>query len=228
MRARGDVTALHEPFMYHHYLNRSERLFPGFEPDPGHPRTYETIRAMILERAAAGPVFIKDMAYYVEDDLTGDAALMGNMTHAFLIRDPAEAIVSYAKRDPGFTTTELGYEAQHRLYHALVTAGHAPLVIRSDRLRAAPEDTMRRYWAHVGLPFAAHAFQWDSTVPEGWEAVEAWHSEVLEKGAIAPPAPGDDAQAKLAALGPPYTDYDRHHRPFYEALLAVADGAHQK
>ena len=57
MRERGDVTVFHEPFMYHYYLERADRVFPEFEPAPGHPTTYDDTRAMILEAAANQPVF---------------------------------------------------------------------------------------------------------------------------------------------------------------------------
>ncbi len=114
-RERGDLNVLHEPFMYHHYLTRSDGLFPDFTPEPGHPTTYGDIRQMILDQSVTQPVFFKDMAYYIDADLPGDPAFMDAMTHAFLIRDPAEAALSYQKRDPEFTQTELGHEAQYSL-----------------------------------------------------------------------------------------------------------------
>ena len=228
MRERGDATALHEPFMYPHYLTAEGRLFPDFKPEPGHPTTYEGVREMIREQARAGPVFFKDMAYYVIDALPGDPDFASETTHAFLIRDPAEAALSYARRDPGFTRAELGHEAQHRLYRALRALGCAPLVLTADQLRAEPETTMRRYWSHIGLADAPHAFAWDDRVPDGWEAVKGWHREVLESGAIRKPAPSD-AAAELAALGGPYADYAAHHAPFYRALRDIAERqAHQK
>lgn len=226
MRERGDLTVLHEPFMYHYYLTQSDRMFPDFRPEPGHPQTYAEIRAHILEAAEKRPVFFKDMAYYIVDDLPKDVGFLGEMTHAFLIRDPAEAALSYAKRDPDFTKTELGHEAQHRLYEALVAAGQSPLVITADQVRSAPEETMRRYWAHVGLPFVAEAFTWDDKTPEGWESVAEWHETALSSGRMKQPEARNFA-AELATLGPPYTDYADHHRPFYEALKEIAE-AHQK
>lgn len=228
MRERGDLDVLHEPFMYHHYLTATERLFPDFVPEPGHPATYDEIRAMICDRARTGPVFFKDMAYYVVDVLPGDREFAARMTHAFLVRDPAEAALSYARRDPAFTRTELGLESQHRLYQALLEQGARPLVVTADQLRTDPEATLRRYWAHIGLDFAAHAFDWDDRVPEGWEAVKDWHSEVLQSGAIQRP-PSTGAAADLAALGPPYTDHAAHHMPFYQRLRDIAEAqAHQK
>ncbi len=228
MRERGDLSVLHEPFMYHHYLTTTDRLFPDFVPEPGHPATYEDIRAMIRDTAQAGPVFFKDMAYYVVETLPQDAGFAGQMTHAFLLRDPAEAAVSYARRDPAFARTELGHEAQHRLYHALVAQGRVPLVLTADQLRNDPEATLRRYWVHVGLDFAGHAFAWDDRVPTGWQSVQGWHSEVLQSGAIQKPKQSDSA-AKLAELGAPYTDYAAHHAPFYAEMRDIAETqTHQK
>lgn len=228
MRERGDLKVLHEPFMYHHYLTQSDRMFPDFQPEPGHPQTYADIRAHVLEAAKPCPVFFKDMAYYIADELPGDTVFLAQMTHAFLIRDPDEAALSYQKRDPDFTQTELGHEAQHRLYQALAAAGQTPLVITADQVRLAPEATLRRYWTHVGLPFVAEAFTWDDATPEGWKAVADWHETALASGEMKLPEKRDHA-AELAALGPPYTAYARHHRPFYDALRMIAEEqAHQK
>ena len=228
MRERGDLAVLHEPFMYHHYLTSTDRLFPDFTPEPGHPTRYEDIREMILARASATPVFFKDMAYYVLRDLPGDPDFMAAMSHAFLVRDPAEAALSYAKKDPAFTRLELGHEAQLLLFNALTRAGAQPLVMTADQLRADPEGTLGRYWTHVGLSHAPDAFQWDTSVPAGWKSVANWHSEVLESGAIRP-ASSQDTEARLAALGAPYTDHVAHHAPAYAALCDIAERqAHQK
>ena len=228
MRERGDLSVLHEPFMYHHYLTSADRIFPDFTPEPGHPTTYEDIRAMILASAAGEQVFFKDMAYYVAGILPDDAEFARAMSHAFLVRDPAEAALSYARLDPDFSRLELGHEAQFRLYEALTRLGIEPLVITADQLRADAQATLRRYWTHAGLNYAAHAFEWDSAVPEGWKSVQGWHSDVLQSGAIKPSEAGDVA-GRLAALGAPYTDYVAHHAPYYARLRDIADqGLHQK
>lgn len=228
MRERGDLRVLHEPFMYHHYFSTTDRLFPDFSPEPGHPRTYADIRALIRTKAADSPVFFKDMAYYVLENLPDDAAFADQMSHAFLIRHPAEAVVSYANRDSGFTQLELGHEAQHRLYTTLVERGHKPLVMTADQLRHDPQTTLTRYWSHVGLCYMQHAFTWGNSVPDGWRSVASWHSEVLDSGAIKPPEPVD-AQARLDALGAPFVDYVTHHLPFYARMQVIAEiQAHQK
>ena len=228
MRERGDLTVLHEPFMCDYYLRPGNRTFEHFEPEPGHPTDYAGIRDMILDQSRKRPVFFKDMAYYVQDALPDDPEFMAAMSHAFLVRDPAEAALSYAKKDPAFTRLELGHEAQLLLFNALTRAGAQPLVMTADQLRADPEGTLGRYWTHVGLSHAPDAFQWDTSVPAGWKSVANWHSEVLESGAIRP-ASSQDTEARLAALGAPYTDHVAHHAPAYAALCDIAERqAHQK
>lgn len=230
MRERGDLDVLHEPFMYDYYLNRAPRLFPDFKPDPDHPSDYPSIREMLLERAKRGPVFLKDMAYYVVDALPDDLEFMGAIRHAFLIRDPAQSILSYHKRDPEFVSEEVGIEAQWRLYQAIRDAGFDAQVIKSSDLRASPDSTMAAYWLASDLPQKPDALNWDAKVPEGWETVQEWHTETLTSGAIRPPEEGRDYRAELATLGAPFTDYDARHRPFYELLCGAAEGrtTHQK
>jgi len=228
MRERGDLSVLHEPFMYDYYVNSSRRHFADFVPEPGHPTDYADIRALIRAKAEDGPVFFKDMAYYVLDTLTTDPDFMGQMSHAILVRDPAESILSYHKKDSGFLCEEVGIEAQWQLFQALRAAGQDPVVIRSADLRADPAGQMARYWQAVGLPDCPAALTWDTEVPEGWKSVAAWHAEVLSSTGIKPPE-DRDYPADLAALGAPFTDYDAHHRPFHDLLCDVAEAQrHQK
>jgi len=228
MRERGDLTVLHEPFMYDYYLRPGNRTFEHFEPEPGDPTDYAGIRDMILDHSRKRPVFFKDMAYYVQDALPDDPEFMAAMSHAILIRDPAESILSYQRKDPGFTCEEVGHEALWRLYEGLRAAGSIPVVIRSAALRTDPVGQMARYWQAVGLEDRPEALSWDNEVPEGWKSVEAWHSEVLSSSGIKP-AEDRDYRTELAALGAPFTEYDAHHRPFYDLLCKAADDdAHQK
>lgn len=224
MRERGDLDVLHEPFMYAYYIGEGRKKFAGFAPDPGHPVTYDGIRAMIRKRARARAVFLKDTGYYVAHRLPGDCEFARQMTHAFLVRDPAEAVVSYARRQHDFTSEEVGLEALWVLYSALKAQGCLCHVLSSDAIRRDPARAMAKYWTAVGLSDCPEALSWDDAVPDGWRAVETWHREVLETRAILPPDQGRDVEAELAALGAPFTDYVAYHRPFYDRFLSE----HQK
>ena len=228
MRERGDLTVLQEPFMYHNYLTTKDRKFPDFGPEPGHPTTHSETRAMILRKIKGGPVFFEVMAFYVDDALPMDAEFAGQMTHAFLLRDPNDAALSYVRRDTAFTRTELGHEAQVRLYHALVAQGHEPLVVTADQLRTDPEVTLHRYWTYAGLSFADNAFACDNRGSTGWQAVQGWHGKALQSDAIQNPDQGN-AATDLAALDEPYVDHAACHAPFYEEMREIAETqAHQR
>lgn len=224
MRERGDLTVLHEPLMYYYYLHRSERLFTGFEPEPDHPTEFADIRDQMLSAARDRPVFVKDMAYYAAQEVLADAELLGHMTHAFLVRDPAEAIVSYARLDPNFTREEMGYIAQNALAQDLVSRGVPVHVVLSSDLRSEPDKTMRAYWRFAGLAAVGDALSWEAHTPKDWEAVKDWHGAVRNSTGIRPPETSD-AQAALRALPARFQDIYEAHLPAYRALCALAQHA---
>ncbi len=227
MRERGDLDCLHEPFMYDYYVHRQVRVMPHFEVQPDHPVSYPAIRDMILARAAAGPVFLKDMSYYVMPHLLDDAAFRARLTNVFLIRDPVASIPSYYKLDPGVTLEEIGLEAQARHHAALRAAGEAPVVIVSEDVRADPRGVVGALWARIGLPPVAAAFDWQKEAPRDWAQVGGWHADVSSARGIRPMTAGERAEQDrtfddLAARVPHLRSYLAHHRPFYDGLAAVA------
>ncbi|MGB0506607.1 MAG: hypothetical protein ACPGGK_10470, partial [Pikeienuella sp.] len=192
MRERGDLDCLHEPFLYHYYVHKAVRHLPHFERKPGHPTSYEEVKEHLLERATHGPVFFKDMAYYMAEELLEDPAFAKRITHSFLVRDPAESILSYAKLDPEVTDEEIGIVAQWRLYSGLTELKIPSTIIQSAKFRQHPTEMMQAYWQAVGLDIKHDAFEWDKTVPDGWDSVAGWHGEVLSSGGIRPPESGRD------------------------------------
>ncbi|QIE44789.1 hypothetical protein G5B38_04175 [Pseudohalocynthiibacter aestuariivivens] len=227
MRERGDLDCAHEPFMYEYYVGRQAGQTPHFDVQPGHPTCYEDIRAMLLKRADAGPVFFKDMSYYVMPRLLEDTAFLERLTHAFLIRYPEAAIASYHKLDAQVSEEEIGIAAQWQHYQGLVARGLTPPVLRAEDIRNDPKGMMAAFWAAVDLPYTAQAFDWAGDVPEDWAQVEAWHGSVTDSRAIRP-LPEDyheAAQARFdaaAAKAPQLREYLATHRPAYEALSALA------
>lgn len=223
MRERGDLDVLHEPFMYHYYLNNGHRLYPNFEPSPDHPRTYVDIKAMIMERASDRAVFVKDMAYYVIHEIPQDLEFLDKATHTFLVRDPAEALLSYAKLDPDFSEEETGFEALWKLYSFLRENDYDPLVVRSNDVRSDPLKAMRRYWDHASLSDMPAALSWDNSTPQDWKQVEDWHKDAITSGAIRPPEINRDYLSELARLGERYIEIYERQKPFYDRLAAQAN-----
>jgi hypothetical protein len=229
MRERGDCRCFHEPFLYHYYLGREVREMPHLDPDPATPTDYGEIKAMILAAAGEGPVFFKDMSYYVVPALFDDPDFAGYITHSFLIRDPVKALLSYYKLDADFILEEGGLEAQWRHVEWLMeTTGKAPVVIEAEAVQADPEAVIGAYCRRLGLAPVAGVHEWASgAVPEGWEQVSGWHGKVLSRGGIVADTPEETAasRAEFAAAAkeaPQLAAYLDHHMPFYEKLRALA------
>ncbi|MFT3988122.1 hypothetical protein [Aestuariivirga sp.] len=230
MRARGDLTCLHEPFMYDYYINRAKKQMPHFDAMDDHPRSYDAIRDMIIRKAEQGPVFFKDMSYYVIPHMLEDDAFLRRVTHSFLIRDPRASITSYAKLDPDFTSEELGYEAQWRHIEGLAgKTERPPVIVLSERVQVDPQGEMHRYWQGVGLSDKPEALHWGDDVPKDWQQVASWHANASSSKTVQPLTPEKRKEIeaefeKLAAAQPRFRQMFAQHVPFYEKLARL--GAH--
>lgn len=227
MRERGDLICAHEPFMYDYYVNRGAGVMPHFDVQPDHPTVYGAIRDMLLARAENGPVFFKDMAYYVVPRIFDDPDFMARLTHVFLIRHPLASILSYHKLDTGFSLEEVGLEAQWRLYEAVTAAGLDAPVIEAETMRADPRGLMRRLWARIGLDWRDAAFDWAAEVPADWQQVGAWHEEASTSSGIRAPDAEEFLRKELEfealeSEHPHLRGYLDHHLPFYRRLAGVA------
>ncbi|MEZ5772186.1 MAG: hypothetical protein R3D61_11385 [Defluviimonas denitrificans] len=121
---------------------------PHFEVQKDHPTSYAAIRDMILARAEKGPVFFKDMSYYVMPHILGDTAFAGRLTNVFLVRDPVASIPSYHKLDPDLTLERSGLRRRHAI---TMRCGRRGRRRRSSRQRmSAPIP--RASWARFGPP----------------------------------------------------------------------------
>ena len=230
MRERGDCTVFHEPFLADYYVHRAVRELPMLELGDESlgdekPRDYDAVCHMILEAARDGPVFFKDMSYYVVPRIFDDRGFAGRLVNLFLIRDPRRAIASYHKLDPDVTLAEIGIEAQWRHASFLKDAlGREPLVIEAEAVQADAVGVLSNLWQKVGLPFVAEAFDWSAeTVPADWKYVEGWHGDAKASQGIRQSS--DDARAVFQAAArnaPHLKDYLAHHLPFYERLKGFA------
>ncbi len=223
MRERGDLTCFHEPFLYDYYVHRAVREMPHFEPDENRPADYDRIWDMLLEAGEKGPVFFKDMSYYVVPRIYEDEALAQRLTNAFLIRDPMRAITSYYRVDPELTSEEIGIEAQWRHFTWLErVTGRAPIVLEAEQIQGDPEAVISAFWAKIGLAPAPHAFHWQSEdVPKDWQDVAGWHGSVTSSTGIKPPANQADAEEKFATAAeqaPCLREFLKTHHVFYDRL----------
>ena len=220
MLERGDMATLHEPFLYLYYVHDARKHLPHLDVDPRRPTSYADIRSMILDRARSGPVFVKDMCYYVVDRIHDDVEFIRRITSTFLVRDPAQSIPSYHRLDPGVTLEEIGCEAQYRCFERFAEiTGRTPIVIDAADLARDPAGTLRAYCRALDLPFMSEALEWNTGLPETWRDVSGWHADLAGSTRISDTrsrsskVPGPDAAPHLRG-------FYEHHLPFYRRMRA--------
>lgn len=221
MRERGDMRCFHEPFMYLYYVGDGVKEMPHFEADPDHPASYEGVRNMLLVAGEAGPVFFKDMSYYVLDRMMGDEAFARRLTNSFLIRDPVKSIVSFYGKDAGVRLEEIGLEAQWRHFEWLTDLlGAPPPVMDAADIQADPVRVIRAWCAAADMKFLPHSLEWEKPPPAEWEKVSGWHGKAMNSAGIildTPSRTGDDPAVTLDSA-PHLRRYYEHHLPFYKRL----------
>ncbi|MGI9407695.1 MAG: hypothetical protein ACR2O4_15080 [Hyphomicrobiaceae bacterium] len=223
MRERGDMTCFHEPFLADYYLNRSPRPLAHFDVAADAYRTYDEARNAVLAAAENGPVFFKDMSYYVVPHLFEDAEFLSRITHAFLIRDPRRAIASFYRLDPEFVSVEAGLLSQLEHVRWLEDhLGRAPVVMEAEAIQDDPEDVLSEFWRKTGLPPKPDAFQWSvEAIPEDWQRVAGWHDTATSSTGIRPSSdapPAIDVFNAAAEKSPHLHDILNAHWPAYLAL----------
>ena len=210
--SRADTVVVDEPF-YAHYLAVTGLDHPGRDAVlASQPNRWEDVAAALTGPLPAGvEVFYqKHMAHHLLPGM-GRSWLAG-LTHAYLIRDPAHVVASYARVRDEPTLADLGYPQQLEIFRAY----GGPVVDAADVLRD-PAGTLRRLCAALGIPFDEAMLHWPAG-PRDTDGVWAphWYAAVQGSTGFAPyrPAPADvPARLRpLVAAARPYYDELAAHR----------------
>jgi hypothetical protein len=162
--SRADTAVLDEPF-YAHYLQQTGIAHPGRDEVIA---AYETDWRKIIE-FITGPIpggktvwYQKHMAHHMLPHIDSQRLIeTGNLTHAFLIRDPAEVITSYTKVHPQMTLAETGLPYQVDLFQRAKRAtGKTPAVVDAKDVLIDPKRTLGRLCAAVGIEFTERMLSW--------------------------------------------------------------------
>ncbi len=219
---RPDCVVWDEPF-YAAYL-----VMTGID----HPMRDEVIAAGLqnpkdVVAAVTGPVPYNAPVYYQKHMLQHmvpdmPRGWLGQVDHAFLIRDPAKMVASYAKKRAEVSAEDLGYVKLDEIYNQVASVtGTAPPVLDADDILSAPEAMLSALCASLGIPFTEKMLSW----PEGERQSDGawaphWYGAVWKSTGFQKPAP--------VAL-----DLDNHHQqiadacmPYYEKYKALALTAH--
>jgi hypothetical protein len=192
---RADTTVVDEPF-YAFYLQKTGKKHPGAEEVVAGG---ETDWRKIIEQLT-GPIpngrkifFQKQMTHHLLPEV--GRQWLGSVTNCFLIRDPAEVITSYIKKNPDPTLEDLGFVQQTEIFDWLRgKTGSVPPIIDAKDVLQNPERTSRLLCHAVGVEFDDAMLSWPPGLRETdgiW--AKYWYPEVARSTSFQPYRPKNEA-----------------------------------
>ncbi len=213
---RGDTVVVDEP-LYGAYLRST-----GLE----HPAREEILASQdddwrVVAAQLTGPVpggrsvcYQKHMTHHLLPAV--GRGWLADVANAFLIRDPAGVVASYAKVRGEPTLEDLGFPQQVEIFRACADRlGVAPPVVDATDLLSAPEPMLRLLCERLGIAFDPAMLTWPAG-PRSSDGVWAphWYAAVEASTGFAPP-PTVPAQVPDHLL-----DLLERCRPYYDELAA--------
>jgi hypothetical protein len=204
--ARADTLVVDEP-LYAYYLAATGIDHPGrADVLASQPNRWQDVATALAGPLPAGVAvhYQKHMAHHLLPEVGRD--WLAGFTHAYLIRDPAHVVASYAKVRGAPTLADLGYVQQVELFR---TRG-GPVVDAADLLHDPP-GVLSRLCAALGIGYDPAMLSWapgrrdtDGVwAPHWYAAVEA----STKFGPYTPPSgPVPDRLGPLVEAAQPYYD----------------------
>jgi Sulfotransferase domain len=215
--ARPDTAVVDEPF-YAAYLAATGLEHPLREEVlASQPTDWRTVVETLLGPVPGGKrvFYQKHMTQHLLDDFGRD--WLGAVRNAFLIRDPAAVLASYAAKRSDVTLADIGILRQRELFESECDRlGHAPPTIDSADVLADPARTLAKLCAALDLEYLDCMLEW----PPGRRETDgvwapAWYAAVERSTGFEPPGerPALELPAELQRLAD-------QAQPHYEALAA--------
>jgi hypothetical protein len=206
--ARSDSVVVDEP-LYAYYLKATGIDHPGRDEILAtQPQRWPDAVAALLEPQAEAVQYQKQMTHHLLPEVGED--WMVGLRHAFLIRDPAQVITSYARVRTDPDLADLGFEQQLRIFRRF----SGPVVDADDLLRD-PAGVLRRLCTALDIEFQPAMLAWPAG-PRASDGVWArhWYAAVEASTGFAPPRPARvDVPDRLQPLL-------EQARPYYDELAA--------
>ena len=208
--ARDDTVVVDEP-LYAHYLDATGLHHPGREQIlASQPIRWPDAVRELLRPLPAGRVvqYQKQMTHHLLPQIGEE--WMAGLSHAFLIRDPAEVIASYAKVREEPDLADLGFEQQARIFRRF----GGPVVDAADLLRD-PAGVLSRLCTALRIDYQPAMLTWPAG-PRDTDGVWAphWYGSVEASTGF---APSRRVQTQLPARLQPLVEAAE---PYYRELAA--------
>lgn len=193
---RADTAVVDEPF-YAFYLKATGKKHPGADEVIAHG---ETDWRKVVEECGRGlgaatgkPIFFqKQMTHHLLPEVDRDWLAL--VTNCFLIRDPAEVITSYIKKNEDPTLEDIGFVQQAEIFDWVrQRTSSTPAVIDARDVLQNPERTLRLLCQAVGVEFDQAMLSWPPGLRETdgvW--AKHWYGEVAKSTSFQPYKPKNE------------------------------------
>ena len=185
---RPDTSVVDEPF-YAYYLNATGEAHPIAEEVIANGETdwRKLVKNLTGEVPGGKPVFYqKQMTHHLLPEI--DRSWLTGLTNCFLIREPAEVIASYLKKNHEPSVADLGFVQQAEIFHFVREAtGKIPPVIDARDVLQNPARVLQLLCEAVGVDFDEAMLSW----PPGLRATDGiwakhWYAEVEKSTGFQP------------------------------------------
>lgn len=200
---RPDSRVVDEPF-YAHYLLQSGTEHPGrekvLESQPKDPAG--VLQNLLAHNTQKDLLFLKNMAHHmVKMDAVLDKMIQ-KFQHIFLIRDPADMLLSLDKklRDP--TLRDTAYDRQLELFNKVKSEKNHPVVIDAKELLKNPKHVLSELCRRLDIPFFETMLSWEAgPIPEDGIWAKHWYGSVHQSTGFKPYVPKqEDIPERLKPL----------------------------
>ncbi|MEY2528311.1 MAG: hypothetical protein QOJ05_401 [Verrucomicrobiota bacterium] len=198
MRAWGnrpDAFVCDEPF-YAYYLNQTGLDHPGAAEVIAHGETdWRNVVAQLTGAVPGGKRinYQKQMTHHLLPEI--DRAWLARVTNCFLIRDPAEVIISYLKKNNDPALEDVGFVQQAEIFDwVCAETGSVPPVVDARDVLENPERILRMLCEAVGVEFTNTMLSWPPGLRETdgvW--AKHWYGEVEKSTGFQKPSSGTTA-----------------------------------
>lgn len=190
---RADTVVIDEP-LYAFYLHATGKKHPGADEVIASDETdWRKVTASLTNETSAGKsiIYQKQMTHHLLPQV--DRAWIASLTNCFLIRDPAEVIASYLRKNDDPEVEDVGFVQQVEIFDWVrARSGKIPPVIDARDVLENPERMLRLLCTAVGAPFDSAMLSWPPGLRET-EGVWAkhWYGEVAQSTSFASPRPNE-------------------------------------
>jgi len=188
---RSDTKVFDEP-LYGYYLRIT---------DSDHPGKDEIIKSMeadgekVISDIVDGKydkevLFFKQMTHHLIE-LNED--FLKEVINVFLIRDPKELIISFAKVIPDVTMERIGVKKQYDLFQKLFSYGQESVVVDSGEILKDPEKVLKELCEKLGIPFQKNMLRWNAgPIAEDGVWAKYWYENVHKSTGFSRPFRKDE------------------------------------